>query len=539
MNRKHILARIMAASAGIALAAVMIAYSLSDLAAHPQLPGTNPNSKFTTLVSVGTSSDFSDGGSIRYESVENWILPPDVPVTAMATQRRISYANDSEDSVALGIYSGPLFDGLGVRIVGHPPFQSDFSTSLKGASAGPLEIAISERIASRWFGSVDAAFDQIVKVDSLLAEMGTEPVEFRVSAVFDEAFEGPSSATQADVWIPLNSWPDVIVPGHQGELLRTLPIRFLGAMANDHVSALESRIRSRMLEDSEGRQKRLLALPGLGVEAHTRLVYARWAESLQWFAGALFLMLGTFVLSIRALELARRHIEDATRAALGENDHSWWQRQSMNSMHTLGIAFGSFTAAIGLVFVLSDRFALPMTKTILNIPTLPGSWLLIGSFVMLIGWVPLVLHRIRRKDSGVSELRLMRNARAIIAVTTCLVAALAAVSTASIIGLEKLADRNLGVDTTGLSVASRVDNSAVSRVPRSFDGRDAGPLLSELSMMDIAAARASPIDRVATIQGTHRFDGEPMSFLFGVNFVSANYFDVLGVADGIPVRRIP
>ena len=126
-------------------------------------------------------------------------------------------------------------------------------------------------------------------------------------------------------------------------------------------------------------------------------------------------------------------------------------------------------------------------------------------------------------------MRIMRNARAIIVVTISLVATLAAVATASIVGLERLADRELGIDSRHLSSAERAGDSAVNRIPRSFDGRDAGPLLSELSMMGIAAARASPIDRVATIQGTHRFDGEPMSFLFGVNFVSANYFEVLGL----------
>ena len=123
----------------------------------------------------------------------------------------------------------------------------------------------------------------------------------------------------------------------------------------------------------------------------------------------------------------------------------------------------------------------------------------------------------------------MRTARAMIVATISLVAALAAAAAASIIGLERLSERDIGFDVHFLSLASRIENSTSNRLPMSFDGRDAATLLSELDHLGVAAATASPIDRIDTIQGSHRFEGKPSQFLFGVNFVSPNYFDVLGL----------
>lgn len=529
MSTRQLLTVAMAALSGIALAIVLLAHSLADIAAHPDLPGTRPDHRFATLVPVGIGSDFSDGGLIRYESVANWILPPDQPVTAIATHRRIARSSGVSEDVALGTFSGPMFEALGVRVVGLVPRQPDLHASLDGVRSDVPELVVSDQIAKRWFGSVDAALNQSVQVDSLLAAMGEDPIPFRISGVFDGTFSGPSTATKSDVWMPLSVWPEIIVPGHQSELLRTLPVPFVGALADDSTAALETRIRSRMADDLDGRTKRLLALPGLGLEGHSRLVYSRWAASLQWFSGALFVMLSAFALTLRSLDLSRRRSEDATRAAMGESARHWWQRQNRQSIRTIGVALSACFLVTFSILLLSDRITLPIANAIRNVPTHGGTWLLVLGFVLLVGWVPLAHHRLRHAETGTSERRLMRGARSMIAITLCVIAALAAAATASMLNLNRLADRDLGLSASQISVATRVKGTTEGRLPDSFDGRNAEPLLVQLADLHVAAASASPIDRVAIIQGSHRFDGMPAQFLFGVNFVSTNYFDVLGM----------
>lgn len=530
MGLRRILDVTMVALAGVAMAIVLVAFALARIAASPSLPGTRPDPRFATLISVSQGSDFSDGGSIRYASVARWVLPPDQPITAMATQRRVTRPNGAEDRVKLGIFSGPMFEGLGVRMIGHPPAQPDLNTALQGDGGTPLEMAVSERVAKRWFGpNFASALDQPIKVDSLLASMGFEPVTVRISSVFDDAFAGPSSATQADVWIPLNAWPDIVVPSHQSELLQTLPVRFVGALAGTDMTALETRTGLQMQNDRDGKFMRLRALPGLGVEGLSRLVYARWAQSLQWFAGALFVMLGAFVMTMRTFELTRRRGEDETRAALGENGRRWWRRQHRHSVGIVALVAASCAITLVAVYALTDRLNVPFVGAILAIHVHWASWLMIGALVTLIGCVPLVLHRMRRVDSGAAERRLMAGARAMIVVTLCVVAALAAAATAHILGLQRIADRDLGFDANAFSLASRTESPGEGRLPISFDNRDATTLLTELAELGVAAATANPIERVATVQGNHRFQGTPAQTLFGVNFVSANYFDVLNV----------
>lgn len=520
----------MATLAGVAMAFVLMAFSLAHVAAHPSLSGTYPDPRFATLISVSRGSDFSDGGSIRYASIARWVLPPDQPITAMATLRRITHPHGTEDRVKLGIFSGPMFEGLGVRMTGRSPAQPDFDTSLQGTGGVPLEIAVSERTAKRWFGpNIASALGQTVKVDSLLAAMGVEPVTFRISAVFDDAFAGPSNATQAEAWIPLNSWPDIVAPSHQSELMQTLPVRFMGALAGTDIAALEARTGSQILNDRDGKHMRLRALPGLGVEGHSRLVYSRWAQSLQWFAGALFVMLSTFVLTMRRFELARRRGEDDTRAALGEDGRRWWRRHHRRAIGVVLFAAASCAVTLVTGYALSNLSDVPFADAIRAIPQHLTSWLVICTFIILIGWMPLVLHRIRHVDAGSSERRLMTGARAMIAVTLCGVAILAAAATAHILDLKRIADRNLGFDSEIISFASRTQSPAEGRLPTSFDNRDASTLLTELAELGVAAATANPIERVATVQGTHYFEGAPAQTLFGVNFVSANYFDLLNV----------
>lgn len=531
MTLRRIVDVIMVTLAGVAMAVVLVAFSLARIAERPSLPGTRPDPRFATLISVSQGSEFSDGDSVRYASIARWVLPPDLPITAMSTRRRIVYPGGAEDRVKLGIFSGPMFEGLGVRIVGRPPSQPDLNTALQGSGGFPVEIAVSERLAKRWFGeNYTSALDQSVQVESLLAPMGIEPVSFRISAVYDDAFSGPSSATQADVWIPLNSWPDIVVPSHQSELMKTLPVRFVGALAGNDIPAMEARTGLQVLNDPESKYMRLLALPGLGVEGHSRLVYARWALSLKWFAGALFLMLSACVLTMRTFDLMRRSGEDETRAALGESGRHWWQRQNRHSIEVVMLLTASCAISLALVYILTDRLDIPFTGAIRAIPSHLASWLATFTFVLLLGWVPLILHRIRRVNSGASERHLMTGARAMIVVTLCVVAVLAAAATAHILGLNRIADRNLGFDSNATSYASRTESPGEGRLPTNFDSRDATTLLAELNKLDVAAATANPIEQVATVQGTHRFRGPRTQTLLGVNFVSANYFDVLNVS---------
>lgn len=530
MRPRRILDVTMATLAGVAMAIVLAAFSLARIAERPSLPGTQPDPRFVTLMSVSHGSDFSDGGSVRYASIARWVLPPDQPITATATQRRMAYPHGAEDRVKLGIFSGPMFESLGVRLIGRPPSQPDLETSLRGTGGVPLEMAVSERTAKRWFGQdIASALDQTVEVDSMLARMGVEPVSFRISAVFDDAFPGPSSTTHAEVWIPLNSWPDVMVPSHQSELMQSLPVRFVGAFAGTDIPAMEARIGLHMLDDRDGKSMRILALPGLGIEGHSRLIYARWAQSLLWFAGALFLMLGAFVLTMRPFELARRRGEDETRAAFGEDGQRWWRRHHRQSIGIVVLTAASCAITLVAGYALAHRFDVPFVQAIRAIPDHLASWLAICTFAALIGWMPLILHRIRRGDSGTSERRLMTGARAMIIVTLSGVAILSAAATAHILALNRLADRDLGFDSHAISFALRAKSGKDGQLPTNFDSRDATTLLAEFAELGVAAATATPVERVATVQGTHRLLGAPTQTLFAVNFVSANYFDVLSV----------
>ncbi len=533
MPRNRLLSGALAILSGVALAGVLVAFSLARLAAHPSVPGTQPRADFVTLVPVGIGSEFSDGGHISYDSLAHWFPAPSQAVTAIATQRQVVRGDGSGERVAMGFFGGPLFEGLGVEVEGHIPAQPSLEASLAGPRPAQPELLLRRALALRWFGSTRAALGQRVDIDTLVAPMTGERVTFAIAGVFDDDFAGPSAATQADVWIPLNTWPDMMIPAQQEDLMRLLPTEFIGALTGDGIAAMQSRLRTAMQADGSERDLRLLAMPGLGLEGSTRLVYARWARTLQLFAGGLGAMLLAFAFAMRWLDLANRETEDRTRAALGERASHWWRRNLRISAQQVASTLASTaTALLFLHFASGSAGEGPLATAIGGIAGAPISWFVVGVFVLLLALAPLAAQRLQRRlgQGGAYAHPPLAVARMLIVLAISAVAALAAASAVGVLQLEHLRERDLGFDAKRLSITERSSAISDSALSRMTDGRAATPLLADLAQLGVAGAGAGPVQRPAVIQGSLASDGGMGEMqLFALNFVSANYFDVIGL----------
>ncbi|MBK6728037.1 MAG: ABC transporter permease [Xanthomonadales bacterium] len=533
MPRTRLLASSLAILSGVALAGVLVAFALARLAAHPSVPGTQPRADFVTLVPVGIGSEFSDGGHISYDSLAHWFPAPSQAVTAIATQRQVVRGDGSGERVAMGFFGGPLFEGLGVEVEGHIPAQPSLEASLAGPRPAQPELLVRRSLALRWFGSTRAALGQRVEIDTLVAPMTGERVTFAIAGVFDDDFAGPSAATQADVWIPLSTWPEMMMPAQQRQLMRSLPTEFIGALTGDGVVAMQSRLHAAMQASGSARDLRLLAMPGLGLEGSTRLVYARWARTLQLFAGGLGAMLLAFAFAMRWLDLANRESEDRTRAALGERASHWWRRNlRISAQQVAGTLVSTATALLFVHFASGSAGEGPLATAIDGIAGAPISWFVVGVFVLLLALAPLAAQRLQRRlgQGGAYAHPPLAVARMLIVLAISAVAALAAASALGVLQLEHLRERDLGFDAKRLSITERSSALSDSALSRMTDGRAATPLLADLAQLGIAAANAGPVQHPSLIQGSLARDGGTGEVqLLTVNFVSANYFDVIGL----------
>ncbi|MBI2399352.1 MAG: hypothetical protein HYV17_16320 [Xanthomonadales bacterium] len=533
MPRNRSLSGALAVLSGVALAGVLVAFSLARLAAHPSVPGTQPRADFVTLVPVGIGSEFSDGGHISYHSLAHWFPAPSQAVTAIATQRQIVRGDGSGERVAMGFFGGPLFEGLGVEVEGHIPAQPSLEASLAGPRPAQPELLLRRALALRWFGSARAALGQRVDIDTLVAAMTGERVAFTIAGVFDDDFAGPSAATRADVWIPLNTWPDMMIPAQQEDFMRLLPTEFIGALTGDGMAAMQSRLRTAMQADGSERDLRLLAMAGLGLEGSTRLVYARWARTLQLFAGGLGAMLLAFAFAMRWLDLANRETEDRTRAALGERASHWWRRNlRISAQQVAGTLASTATALLFVHFASGSAGEGPLATAIGGIAGAPISWFVVGVFVLLLALAPLAAQRLQRRlgQGGAYAHPPLAVARMLIVLAISAVAALAAASAVGVLQLEHLRERDLGFAADRLSITARSSATSNNDLARMTDGRTATPLLADLAQLGVAGAGAGPVQRPAVIQGSLASDGGMGEMqLFAVNFVSANYFDVIGL----------
>ncbi|MBK7145295.1 MAG: ABC transporter permease [Xanthomonadales bacterium] len=533
MPRNRLLLGALAILSGVALAGVLVAFALARLAAHPSVPGTQPRADFVTLVPVGIGSEFSDGGHISYDSLAHWFPAPSQAVTAIATQRQVVHGDGSGERVAMGFFGGPLFEGLGVEVEGHIPAQPSLEASLAGPRPAQPELLVRRSLALRWFGSTRAALGQRVEIDTLVAPMTGERVTFAIAGVFDDDFAGPSAATQADVWIPLSTWPEMMMPAQQRQLMRSLPTEFIGALTGDGVVAMQSRLHAAMQASGSARDLRLLAMPGLGLEGSTRLVYARWARTLQLFAGGLGAMLLAFAFAMRWLDLANRESEDRTRAALGERASHWWRRNlRISAQQVAGTLVSTATALLFVHFASGSAGEGPLATAIDGIAGAPISWFVVGVFVLLLALAPLAAQRLQRRlgQGGAYAHPPLAVARMLIVLAISAVAALAAASALGVLQLEHLRERDLGFDAKRLSITERSSALSDSALSRMTDGRAATPLLADLAQLGIAAANAGPVQHPSLIQGSLARDGGTGEVqLLTVNFVSANYFDVIGL----------
>ncbi len=533
MPRNRLLLGALAILSGVALAGVLVAFALARLAAHPSVPGTQPRADFVTLVPVGIGSEFSDGGHISYDSLAHWFPAPSQAVTAIATQRQVVRGDGSGERVAMGFFGGPLFEGLGVEVEGHIPAQPSLEASLAGPRPAQPELLVRRSLALRWFGSTRAALGQRVEIDTLVAPMTGERVTFAIAGVFDDDFAGPSAATQADVWIPLSTWPEMMMPAQQRQLMRSLPTEFIGALTGDGVVAMQSRLHAAMQASGSARDLRLLAMPGLGLEGSTRLVYARWARTLQLFAGGLGAMLLAFAFAMRWLDLANRESEDRTRAALGERASHWWRRNlRISAQQVAGTLVSTATALLFVHFASGSAGEGPLATAIDGIAGAPISWFVVGVFVLLLALAPLAAQRLQRRlgQGGAYAHPPLAVARMLIVLAISAVAALAAASALGVLQLEHLRERDLGFDAKRLSITERSSALSDSALSRMTDGRAATPLLADLAQLGIAAANAGPVQHPSLIQGSLARDGGTGEVqLLTVNFVSANYFDVIGL----------
>ncbi|MBP6691209.1 MAG: hypothetical protein KA162_02180 [Xanthomonadales bacterium] len=518
-----------------------ICLGLASYVRQPRLPGSAPDGRVATVYIALAGSFLGVAESLPFDALAaldgdrvggEWF-------TALPLTREVWADDRSLGRQTLAWTTGDLLPILGVPILGRTLTARSLALDLQGDAGA--EVVLTRTAARAWFGSEAAAIGRSIRWQSIgdTRPGSTGSVEFRIVGVALSAFDGPVAERPVVGWVPLGAWPYAIVPRGMQDVVAPLRPQFIGLKASRGFVAGAASVNHWLQFSSRFSTLRAALLPGVGDTPQRRIVYRAWGDALLLNALAMAVVLVATYVATRFVMLMRQRASDAVRMAVGETRGRWWARRAGAELIAALVVVACAAVVVATLGVIPPKATgLPLRET-LN--TLPGGlqamalWLLVAT---IIATVPLVLQSwvsgtptMGKAKSGIR--RLKHGAMALIVVSACAVVVVAGTATLGVHRALEFSTRDFGFEVEGLQNAPVVRSEEVGGgVPSVLDGRSIAAMIDGVSMdrpdSRVAAATAAPIGVPNVVSSVIQWNNASRSDLVSINFVTSNYFSLIG-----------
>lgn len=312
--------------AGWVLGLVVFAMGLIAEARHPALPGTTPGTPiYSGLFEFGAG--LGPGRRLRLGEAEHIQAADPQGQWHVTHSRRVVVEHRGQQAqFAADFVGGDLLRALNVPVRGAGFSQAAVQLPLSAAAV--REVVLSEALAFRLFGSADAALGQTLDLQTLRARFmeGGDRVSYRIVGVVLGPFAGADLERPAQLWIGINGWFGVLFPEQQLADVRTsFSAHTVSFTSEDPDSS--ARIAGAALQ-AEGLTEATVAwVPGLGFQPERRNRFLALARALSINLTALGAILLLSLVGFAWVQRQRQRGSDLIRCALGEDSAHRWRRQ--------------------------------------------------------------------------------------------------------------------------------------------------------------------------------------------------------------------
>jgi len=458
--------------------------------------------------------------------------------SALPLTREVWVGDRSVGRQTLAWTTGNLLPQLGIPIVGRNLSMRSVGIDLQGRADS--EIVLARATARAWFGSEAAAIGRKIRWQSIgdVRPGADGTVEFLVVGVALSEFDGPVPNRPVAGWVPLGAWPFAIAPEGMQDVIAPLRPQFIGLQAREDFIGSAAAVNQWLQRSGRFASMRVALLPGIGETPQRRLVYQAWGDILLLNAFAMAVVLVATYVAARFVWLLRQRAGDAVRMAIGESSNRWWIRRGFAEILAAMGMIAVTVAAIAIAGLVPSRATeLPINESLSELPRSVGA--VVPWLVVTITLAPLLMQRwvtgqptLGAAKSAIAKLKF--GAVALIAVSACAVVIVAGTAALGVQRAMEFSRRDLGFRVDGLyySPVVRSGDQGIG-APSILDGRSVTALNSEASMGDshgaLAAATAAPVGIPNVVSATIHSGGVSRSELIEINFVTASYYELVGV----------
>lgn len=507
---------------GVAVGALIICGGLWGEARYPQLPGATPNPGFhTVLTDLGYGAIRQDDVKIgQLESLASeW---PNPQWMGTIRTRQIAVLPEQAVEMEIDLVFGPLLDRLAVQMSG--PGLSHNSTTLPLTAAPVREIVLTRRMATRFFGTPEAALGQFLDFGTVRWRLGVDDLAaFRVVGVVSDAFQGIDIERPVEAWIGINGWWGVLFPEQQVDDVRRSFGAHTLAVIIDDPTRFSSELQ-RSLADLGEPGASVVPVPGAGYHPERRLRFLILSEAVLLSLISLVLLTISCTAALAWVRSVRAIPEDFVRRAIGETPAGRGVRKLLALLPTMVVVSMSAGAVLAMARLVQP-YGLPLNLAIAHALATPATWLFVAMLAVTL-IIFQVMHAGEARVTAFGAHRPERLYAALFAFVFCL---LAIASYSGSIGAQRAA--------SSLSVPlpeSVLDARVIALDPKDrrwlFDRNSVTDLAHDLALSGIAMAGAGPAggrlpgERVRMIAGDSEYPA-----VVHINPVGSNYFSVIGV----------
>lgn len=434
------------------------------------------------------------------------------------------------EAVTVGFYEGSLLETFGIALSQGAPCDLRHG------------VIVSHRFHRDVLAGADTAIGQVLAVVGRNPDPAS-PVLLTVCAVAHPDFEGVRAGQRIDLWVPWSAWPNLLLPDFESDenVGRFFPLEtYVRAREPDAMRALLRQVEA--LAATQGAldpdTQRLVGEPGIAVDPALRQQVLEQGRLLYLVSLLLCLVVALTVLAHIALASISESRDAAIRAALGESRARAWRRQlgaalvlTAPPLLLAGVLAGWAVAWMPQIAI---RSGVPWIADLVGRaqvwPQIAG---LTGAGCVVLFPLVLVLKAgLGRRTASLGSRALpFRIAAAPVLLSIAALGCITAVSLGAAFDADRLRRQDFGfrldaLASSAIEVAGGRDRALARLTSRRRIDQTLQSLLGEDSRR-VALASADPFT-APQVMGLAGVEATGDARVF-VNFVSAAYFDVLGL----------